>query len=400
MRIYASFTSIAPLHPDEIFRTLEGAHELVFGRGFILPGSEIGVNNWLLPLIIAGFYKILDVSGVRDPLYINIGIKIFFSIFNSLAVSVVYLLFRKHGLGKKTAFLFTVPLSVSYLHSYISVRTIAESAVLPLIVFAICFASDYIEKKEKKYLFFTVLTAGAACIITFQSGISDGFSLLQRDFYLREFAATFHPLTCISAILMMIYAAINFRKNTLLLLFVFPFLFIFAVNPLIAEKHPRFVFACHFAFLALSSEFFAFLYQKFGQKREKAALFLSLFLLFSLDAFPHIKYSTLWNHSADTAGRVLETESELGRIPDLKRAYIFGVSQIQSGGYSYFHKNAPLFFASEPENIKKMMRKAIDLKQSDSYCAFRKDIEIPEEYRKNLEEISSNGDFTIYRLLP
>ena len=243
--------------------------------------------------------------------------------------------------------------------------------------------------------------------------VSDKFSVSPWYFFIEEFAATFHPLTYISAVLLMISATLNFKKNRNLFLFFFPFIFFFTVHSAIAHKQPRFVFACCFAILALSSEFFAFLCQKYGKNRKNAAVFLSIFLLFSLDAFPHIKYSTLWNHSTTSIdnfyghdkgkekifGGVLETEAELGRIPDLKRAYLFGIPQIWSGGYSYFHRNAPISFASKPEDIRKMMRKAVDLKQSNSYCAFKNDVKIPEEYRENLEKISDNGNFTIYRMI-
>ena len=474
VRVYASFTSIAQIFPDEIFQTLEPAHKLVFGRGITYWEFKVGARSWFLPGVIAGIYKLLDVFGVRDPLYINIGVKIFFGILNSLAVSVVYLLFRKHSLDKKEAFLFSLPLAASYILSYISVRTISESAALPFMVFSVYFASNYIGKETKKDLFFAVLTVGIAYMIRFQTCIfafglaaalfltakkrfkaalifgfgyigmmlvqgivdiftwgkfaqslltyldyniirkvSDKFSVSPWYFFLREFAATFHPLTYISAVLLMIYATLNFKKNRKLFLFFFPFLFFFAVHSAIAHKQPRFVFACHFALLALSAEFFALLCQKYGKNRKNAAVFLSVFLLFSLDAFTHIKYSTLWNHSTTVVdnfyghdkgnekifGGVLETEAELGRIPDLKRAYLFGIPQIWSGGYSYFHRNAQISFASKSEDIKKMIRKAVDLKQSDSYCAFRNGIGIPEEYRENLKEISNNGDFTIYRLV-
>ena len=97
-------------------------------------------------------------------------------------------------------------------------------------------------------------------------------------------------------------------------------------------------------------------------------------------------------------GGVLETEAELGRIKDLKRAYLFGIPQIWSGGYAYFHKNAPISFASKPDDVKKMLKKAVDSKQSGVYCAFRNGIDMPEEYTGNLERISNNGEFTIYRL--
>ena len=473
VRIYASMTSIAQIFPDEIFQTLEPAHKLIFGKGITYWEFKVGARSWFLPGIIAGIYKFLDVIGVKDPLYINIGVKIFFSIFNSLAVSVVYILFRRHYFPKKEAFLFTLPLAASYLLSYISVRTISESAALPAMVFAVYFASNYIEKETKKDLLFAVLAAGTAYMIRFQTCIfafglatavfltakkrfqaalifgfgyvgmmllqgimdiftwgkfcqslltyldyniirkvSDNFSVSPWYFFLKEFAATFHPITYISAVALMISAIAKFKKNKSIFLFFFPFLFFFIIHSAIAHKQPRFVFACCFAILVLSSEFFAFLCRKYGKNRKNAAIFLSIFLLFSLDAFPHMKYAPLWNHSvtkidnfdgkdkdkAKIFSGVLETEAELGRIENLKRAYLFGVPQIWSGGYSYFHKNAPIYFGSRNAEFKQFLREAHDSAWQNSYFAFKNDLKIPGEYREHLEKISSNENFTIYRL--
>ncbi|MBR4531600.1 glycosyltransferase family 39 protein [bacterium] len=473
VRIYASMTSIAQVYPDEIFQTLEPAHKLVFGRGITYWEFKFGARSWFFPGILAGVYKILDLIGVRDPLSINIGVKIFLSIFNSLAVSVVYLLFRRHSLGKKEAFLFTLPLAASYLVSYISARTLTESASLPFMVFAVYFASNYIENERVKELVFAFIAAGIAFMIRFQTGVFAfglavalfltarkrfraslifGFGFLGMMvvqgildvftwgsffksaityfdynvlrgvankhgvspwyYYLADCVGTFHPVTLAAAVLTMIAGVVNFRKNRQIFLFFFPFLLFFIVHSAIGHKEPRFVFACYFAVLVLSAEFFAFLCRKYAGKREKAALFLSIFLLFSLDAFTHIKYAPLWNHSATSVdnfygndrgvrkifGGVLETEAELGRIDGLKRAYLFGIPQIWTGGYAYFHKNAPILFVSKPEDVRKMLKKAVDSKQSGTYCAFKNGIEVPQEYLGNLEKIRDNGDFTIYRL--
>ena len=472
VRIYASCTSIAQIYPDEIFQTLEPAHKLVFGRGITYWEFKVGARSWFFPGILAGVYKILDTIAVKDPLSINIGIKIFLSIFSSLAVSVVYLVFRKCDIGKKEAFIFSLPLAASYLLSYISARTLSESASLPFMVFAVYFASEYIESGRKKELVFAFLAAGIAYMIRFQTcifafglalalfltskkrfqaalifglgflgmmllqgiidiftwggffkslvtyldynilrGVADKHGVLPWHFYIVDLIDTFHPITLVSAVLAMIVATLNFRKNSRMFLFFFPFLFFFIAHCAIGHKEPRFVFAFHFALLTLSAGSFAFLCQKYAKKREKIAVFIAVFLLFSLDAFPHMKYAPLWNHSATKIdnfyghdkgkekifGGVLETEAELGRIPDLKRAYLFGIPQIWSGGYAYFHKNAPISFASKPDDVKKMMHKAFESRLSGTYCAFRNGIEIPEEYRENLEKISDNGDFTIYR---
>ena len=473
VRIYAANTSIAQVYPDEIFQTIEPAHKLVFGRGITYWEFKYGARSWFFPGILAGAYKILDTIGVEDPLSINIGIKIFLSIFSCLAVSVIYLLFRKHNLAKKEAFLFTLPLAASYLASYISVRTLTESASLPFMVFAVYFASNYIENERIRELVFAFAAAGIAFMIRFQTaafsfgialalfltakkrfrsslifgfgflgmvalqglldiftwgsffksfityfdynvlrGVANKHGISPWYYYLSDIVNTFHPLTWISAVLMMIIGVVSFKKNRQLILFFFPFLLFFIVHSAIGHKEPRFVFACYFAVFVLSAEFFANLVQKYGKNRKNAVMFLSIFLLFTLDAFPHIKYARLWTHSATSVdnfygddrgvekifGGVLETEAELGRIADLKRAYLFGIPQIWTGGYAYFHKNAPISFASNPEDVRKMLKKAIGSKQSGTYCAFKNGIEMPQEYRENLEKIRDNGDFTIYKL--
>lgn len=473
VRIYASATSIAQIYPDEIFQTLEPAHKLVFGRGITYWEFKVGARSWFFPGILAGVYKTLDLFGLGDPLSINIGIKIFLSIFHSLSVAVLYLLFRMHSLEKKESFVFVLPVAASYLLSYISARTLTESASLPFMVFAVYFASRYIKSERKRELVFAFLTAGTAYMIRFQTcifsfglaialfltarkrfqtasifgfgflgmmllqglldiltwggffkslltyldynilrGVADKHGVFPWHFYLADLAQTVHPLTYISALLLMISSVFSFKKNKELFLFFFPFLFFFAVHSAIGHKEPRFVFACFFAVFALSAEFFAKFLQKYGKNRKDAAIFLSAFLLFSLDAVPHIKYAPVWNHSVTKIdnfygndkgkekifGGVLETEAELGRIRDLKRAYLFGIPQIWSGGYAYFHKNAPISFASKPDDVKKMLKKAVDSKQSGVYCAFRNGIDMPEEYTGNLEKISNNGEFTIYRL--
>ncbi|MBO4698028.1 glycosyltransferase family 39 protein [bacterium] len=473
VRIYAANTSIAQVYPDEIFQTIEPAHKLVFGRGITYWEFKYGARSWFFPGILAGAYKILDAIGVKDPLSINIGIKIFLSIFSSLAVSVIYLLFKKHGLPKKEAFLFTLPLAASYLASYISVRTLTESASLPFMVFAVYFASNYIENERIKELIFAFVAAGIAFMIRFQTaafsfglavalfltakkrfrsslifgfgflgmvalqglldiftwgsffksfityfdynvlrGVANKHGVSPWYYYLSDIVKTMHPLTWLSAVLMMAIGVVDFKRNRQLILFFLPFLLFFIVHSAIGHKEPRFVFACYFAVFVLSAEFFAKLVQKYGKNRKNAAMFLSIFLLFSLDAFPHIKYARLWNHSATSVdnfygddrgiekifGGVLETEAELGRIADLKRAYLFGIPQIWTGGYAYFHKNAPISFVSNPEDVRKMLKKAIGSKQSGTYCAFKNGIEMPQEYRKNLEKIRDNGDFTIYKI--
>lgn len=57
-------------HPDEIFQTLEQAHRLVYGYGFVPWEFEHGVRSWLLPGFLAGVMQAARLVGDGPAIYL------------------------------------------------------------------------------------------------------------------------------------------------------------------------------------------------------------------------------------------------------------------------------------------------------------------------------------------
>ncbi|MBO4441000.1 glycosyltransferase family 39 protein [bacterium] len=476
VRAVASCTSFAQIYPDEIYQTVEMAHKLAFGKAITYWEFRVGARSWFLPGILAGVYKILDFFGVKNALHLNIGIKLFFSLLHSLSIGVFYLILRNFKFSKGLSFLFSLPLAVSYFLAYVSVRTLSESASLPFMVFAVYFAVRYVDSSENRHLFWSFFMSGIAFMIRFQNavfalglalalflasknrfkaalvfgfgyigmmllqGLLDLFTwgkfmqsfltyldynILQKFsdrtggvspwfYYLADVADTFHPITYISAVLLLILSVIHFGKLKKVIVFALPFILFFAVHSAIGHKQPRFVFASYFALIALSSAAFAFVAARVSENRRFNVVVISLMLLLSLGAVPYKKYLGLWNNSFTTEtfaddgsdrgkrkrfSGILEIASETGQIKDLKRAFIFGIPQIWCGGYAYFHRNVPLLYSSSRKEFFKSLDDAGNADWKNSYFVIKKDF-IDEKALKSykLTKIKDAYGFSIYRL--
>lgn len=473
-RLYAAFTSIANAHPDEIFQTVEMAHKLAFGKGFVFWEFKVGARSWFLPGIFAGIYKLLDSAGVKDPFYLNFGIKVFLAALHSLSVSVLFLLFRKWFKDRFTAFLFTLPLALSYILSYISVRTLSETTVLPVLILSIYQAVRYTENYKYRHLAFSVILAGIAFMIRFQTaafslglcasflftskkpiktsflfgtgymvmiifqgvldkltwgkfmhsfityytyniikGVANKHGVFPWHFYLKQISFNFHPVIYISATLFIILILFSLKKRKYELLFFMPFLFFLAVHSAISHKESRFIFPFYFAILAGSSALFALIYEKYFRNKFLTA---SLFVLLILSAYTSsfLKFQENWNHStarSDYWGNDkgydkkftgnLDVSIALGRISNLKSAYVYGIPKKWSGGYAYFHKNAPITYSVKKSEIIKQLKKNRDSHKKGVFFAFKKGFSEPfSEFRDILQPVPGTDEFDIYKMVP
>lgn len=474
VRIYASFTSIAQLYPDEIFQTVEVAHKFVFGKGHTSWEFREGARSWFFPGILVGVYKFLDFFGVTDGYYLNVGIKIFLGFFHSLAISFVYLLFRKWNHTKFVSSLFTLPLALNFMLAYISARTLTESIALPFMVFTLYQATIYIESYKLKNLIFTILLAGIAYMLRFQTavfsfgiaiaflfaskkhlktsllfgfgfigmmivqglldiatwgsflhslttyldfninrGIASEHGVFPWHYYLEVILERYHPITYLTAFMATLYLFIAPHKRKKENLFFFPFLFFFVVHSLVPHKEPRFVFPFYIALLSLSSLFFAELYERFGKKRVLIAL-LAFFVIISSYTASTIKFRNRWNASVVylefwdknrdrgydkiITGNI-EIGIALGRIKNLKKAFVYGVSHIWSGGYAYFHKDASIHYTVHAHEMTRYIRNASTSNSDGSYFAIRKGYEKKfARFKKILVKAGETDDFTIFTL--
>lgn len=78
-------------HPDEIFQSLEQAHRLVFGYGFVPWEFEHAVRSWILPGFLAGWMRASVLFGAGPQVYLPVVGAVLCAI-AALAVVCVYLL--------------------------------------------------------------------------------------------------------------------------------------------------------------------------------------------------------------------------------------------------------------------------------------------------------------------
>lgn len=472
-RTYAAFTSLAPIHPDEVFQTVEMAHKLAFGKGFVFWEFNVGARSWFLPGVFAGIYKILDFCGIKDPFYLNVGLKITLGILHSLAVSVTYLLFKKYFRDRFTAFFFTVPLACSYLLSYISVRTLSESAALPFMIFTVYQAVKHIENYKNRHLVLSFIFAGIAFMIRFQTaafsiGIAFAFLFTSRKpiktsmifgtgytamvllqglldkltwgkfmqsfmtyfdynilrgvankhgispwfYYIKEISGLCNPVIYVSATLFAAVVLISYKNRKKELLFFLPFMTFFVIHSIISHKEPRFIFPFYFIVISFSAAFFAFIYEKYFRNRFLIAV---LFLLIIMAAYTSslVRFSESWNSSVAWyeywgndkgfdkrfKGNI-ELSIQMGRIQNLKHANVYGVPKLWSGGYAYFHKNAPINYTVEKKSMLNSLRSNRNSGNTGAFFAFKKGYFEPfKDFSDILKPVQGTDEFDIYEMI-
>ncbi len=84
------------LHPDEIMQYLEPAHRLVFGNGVTYWEYFYGARSWLVPGLVAGVLKLLDIVGLGQPVWYVGGVKLVFCAISLLIPAGMYFFARWH----------------------------------------------------------------------------------------------------------------------------------------------------------------------------------------------------------------------------------------------------------------------------------------------------------------
>jgi phosphatidylinositol glycan class B len=77
-------------HPDEVFQTLEQAHRVVFGYGFVPWEFEHAVRSWILPGFVAGIMKASLLVGDGPHVYMPL-VSAVLAVIGALAVVCVFL---------------------------------------------------------------------------------------------------------------------------------------------------------------------------------------------------------------------------------------------------------------------------------------------------------------------
>ncbi|XP_049820403.1 GPI mannosyltransferase 3 [Aethina tumida] len=120
VRIIGAFFVQTYFVPDEYWQSVEVAHKIVFDYGFLTWEWALGIRSYIYPLIIAGFYKLLEIVGLDNPLALIYGPKVLQALLSAYSD----LCFYKWSGTKKWA-VFTI--ASSWFWFYAGSRTLINS---------------------------------------------------------------------------------------------------------------------------------------------------------------------------------------------------------------------------------------------------------------------------------
>jgi hypothetical protein len=155
--------------PDEIYQSLEPAHRLVFGQGFVAWEFIEGARNWTFPGIVAGLLKFSAVVGLDEPRqYLDL-VKLTCSLVGVATAYGTYLLARAYGASTLAAACGAALFALAAPAIYFAPRALSETAsALPVVLgYALALRRD--GSREQRLAGASLL--GLAVLIRLQDGV-------------------------------------------------------------------------------------------------------------------------------------------------------------------------------------------------------------------------------------
>ena len=400
LRLWLALEDHSIYWPDEIYQSLEQAHRLAFGYGFIPWEFRDGARNWILPGALAGLWRVAALLGVESSLVLvglaRCGVVLASGAAIWLAARLAQRLASARAGFVTALVLALLPASVAF-----GYRTMSETVSAPLLVLgalclnrrstrATCLAGVWItlaawlryqnalfgvafvlqlafERRRRD----TLLFCGAALATALAGGLLDWVTwgrpfhslLTYIDFnLLRAGASTFgvEPFsyygkslwdsTGPALVLLGPLALLGARRAPALALSVFGYLL---VHSLIPHKELRFLvpalpLGCVLVGLGADQ-----LQRRTANTRLWWWLGLSAAALGMAFSLTRLTYRRMGQY-ADTprgARPIWHADEEInlllaeaGQKPDLCGLGVLGLRPAFTGGYSYFHRAAPLLY--------------------------------------------------------
>jgi hypothetical protein len=135
LRLQPILVEPSAVWPDEIFQTTEPAHRLVFGNGLVAWEFQLGVRSWMLPGIIAGLMELSRLIGDGPDYYLPM-IAVGFAALAAAPVVCCFLWCRPL-FGVTGALLAGLAVAVAAEPVYFGARTLSETVAGHLLVVAL-----------------------------------------------------------------------------------------------------------------------------------------------------------------------------------------------------------------------------------------------------------------------
>ncbi len=120
---------------DEIFQTSEPAHRLVYGSGLVAWEFQLGVRSWLLPGLIAGLMELSRIIGDGPDFYLPVIAVVFAAL--AAAPVVCCFLWCRPLFGVQGALLAGLAVAIAAEPVYFGARTLSETVAGHLLVVAL-----------------------------------------------------------------------------------------------------------------------------------------------------------------------------------------------------------------------------------------------------------------------
>lgn len=169
LRVWLALTDDGLYWPDEIYQSLEPAHRLVFGYGFVAWEFIEGARNWALPGLVAGLMGLARLFGLDSPGgYLGL-VKVAFALMGTATAWGSYRLARAYGASPLAATGGASLMALASVPIYFAPRAMSEnaSALAAVLGLALALAPE----ASRRALIVGASLLGLAVLLRLQSGI-------------------------------------------------------------------------------------------------------------------------------------------------------------------------------------------------------------------------------------
>jgi phosphatidylinositol glycan class B len=169
-RIFNALVVETYFNADEYYQSLEVAHKIVFGTPTQLTWEwhpETTLRGYLHPLMFAGLYKLMQITGLTYPILFVILPRILQSIFSAIGDWYVYQTTKKWFSSDIAMYALWCSIT-NWFHFYCGVRTFSNSMETPLFVIMLYHYPLYpftFKKIGTPLSYAWIFYAGLSCVI-------------------------------------------------------------------------------------------------------------------------------------------------------------------------------------------------------------------------------------------
>ncbi len=157
IRVYFAITGTGIYHPDEIFQSTEMAHYLVYGTGFVPPEFQSTDSSleyysksrsWIIPLLIALYFKIMDFFGFNYYLIVLPTVRLLLALNSLLLVPIIKQLTHSLTGNDRASYLAGFIVAIWWKVAFITSRPLFNVIFLPLLFYSL--SLFFVRLKEKQ----------------------------------------------------------------------------------------------------------------------------------------------------------------------------------------------------------------------------------------------------------